>query len=72
MAGVITPSPKNSEAPKMPSVTNSTMRGTRRRRASAASAMIPPSPRLWTRMITPAYLTETTSVIDQKISETIP
>ena len=34
--------------------------------------MMPPSPRLWARMMKPAYLTDTTIVSDQKISETMP
>ena len=47
IAGVIIPSPKNSEAPKMPSATSATSRGCRRsatRRTSAIRARIPPSP----------------------------
>ena len=36
------------------------------------SAMIPPSPRLWARMMKPAYLIETTIISAQKISETTP
>ena len=39
---------------------------------SALSAMIPPSPRLWARMMNPAYLIETSMISAQKISEAIP
>ena len=66
------PSPKNSAAPKMPSVTSGRAGATRLRCSSAASAMIPPSPRLWARMMNPAYLIETTIISAQKISETTP
>ena len=34
--------------------------------------MIPPSPRLWARMMKPAYLIETTIISAQKISEATP
>jgi hypothetical protein len=44
----------------------------RRRWTSAVSAMMPPSPRLCARMMTPAYLIVTTITSDQKISETTP
>ena len=66
------PSPKNSAAPKIPRVTRATPCTTRFRCSSAASAMIPPSPRLWARMMNPAYLIETTIISAQKISETTP
>ena len=39
---------------------------------SATSAMIPPSPRLWARMMKPAYLIETSIISAQKISDAIP
>ena len=38
----------------------------------AVSAMIPPSPRLWARMMKPAYLIETTIISAQKINEATP
>ena len=66
------PSPKNSPAPNMPSTIRAAARGTRRRWISAVRAMIPPSPRLWARMMKPAYLIDTTTVSDQKISEAMP
>ncbi len=72
MAGVIIPSPKNSAAPKIPNVVSTATRPIRLRCTSAVRAMIPPSPRLWARMMKPAYLTETTIISVQKMSDTIP
>ena len=72
IAGVMIPSPKNSAAPKMPSITSAPAWATRLRCSSARSAMMPPSPRLWARMMKPAYLIETTIVSAQKISDTMP
>ena len=72
IAGVIMPSPKNKPAPKMPRVTRMNVRPIRLRWTSAVSAMIPPSPRLWARMMNPAYFVETTIISVQKMSETIP
>jgi hypothetical protein len=66
------PSPKNSPAPKMPSVMSANAWGTRRRLITAVRAMMPPSPRLWARMMKPAYLIETTIINDQKMSEAMP
>ena len=43
-----------------------------RRRASAVSAMTPPSPSLSARMRMPMYLTDTIRVTDQNIIETTP
>ena len=34
--------------------------------------MIPPSPRLWARMMNPAYLIDTTTISAQKINDAIP
>ena len=48
------------------------MWGTRLRVTSATNAMIPPSPRLWARMMKPAYLIETSIISAQKISDAIP
>ena len=52
MAGVIMLSPKNSEAPKIPSAASTTARRPpmRRRRISVISAMMPPSPSLSARI----------------------
>src|SRR5215470_11235161 len=76
IAGVITLSPKNSEAPKTPSTASilAVRRplGTPRRRIKVISAMIPPSPSLSARMTRETYVTVTISVTDQKISETTP
>jgi hypothetical protein len=71
-AGVIMPSPKNSPAPKIPSTMSFALWGTLRRLTSAVSAMIPPSPRLWARMMNPAYLIETSIISAQKMSDAIP
>ena len=40
--------------------------------SSVVSAMIPPSPRLWARMMKPAYLIDTSTISAQKISDEIP
>ena len=66
------PSPKNSAAPKIPSVTSSAPWTTLLRCSKAVSAMIPPSPRLWARMMKPAYLIDTTTISAQKINDAIP
>ena len=47
------------------------MWGTRRRVTSATSAMIPPLPRLWARMMN-RVLIETSIISAQKISDEIP
>ncbi len=72
IAGVIMPSPKNRPAPKIPNVTRIAVRPTPRRWIRAASAITPPSPRLWARITKHAYLIDTTIKSAQKISETIP
>ena len=74
IAGVITLSPKNSDAPNTASISDSpTTRGALvNRRASAPSAMTPPSPSLSARMTNSTYLTDTMIVIDQKTSEMTP
>jgi len=41
-------------------------------KASAISAMIPPSPRLSARITKPTYLIETTMINDHRISDRIP
>ena len=65
-------SPKNSAAPKRPIVTKAAPWATLFRWIRDASAMMPPSPRLCARMMKPAYLTPTTMISAQKISETTP
>src|SRR6516165_5756121 len=76
MAGVIMLSPKNSEAPKIPSPASTALArvppGSARRRIRAISAMIPPSPSLSARITSKTYVTVTMIVTDQKISETTP
>ena len=72
MAGVIMPSPKNNAAPNIPNVTSNAPRATWFRWRRAVSAMIPPSPRLCARMMTPAYLMDATIVSAQKISDATP
>ena len=76
IAGVIMLSPKNSEAPKMPSAASTSCRpppaGRARRRISVISAMMPPSPSLSARITSSTYVTVTMIVTDQKISETTP
>src|SRR3546814_992752 len=75
IAGVITPSPKNSEAPKMPRmpttyVDREPLRSVRW--ASVISAMMPPSPSLSARMMMVTYLTVTTIISDQNTSDSRP
>ena len=76
MAGVIMLSPKNSEAPKMPSAASTALArappGRARRRIKAISAMIPPSPSLSARITSMTYVTVTMIITDQKISEMTP
>ena len=69
-------SPKNSEAPKIPSAARA-MRvrrppRTRPRRMSVISAMMPPSPSLSARITSSTYVTVTMMVTAQKMSETTP
>ena len=75
IAGVITPSPKNSDAPKIPRMP--TAYAEREplgnvRCASAMSAMMPPSPSLSARMMMVTYLSVTTIISAQKISDRMP
>src|SRR5260370_10939417 len=76
MAGVIMLSPKNSEAPKIPSAASTIFArlpaGRARRRIEAIRAMTPPSQSLSARITSRTYVTVTMVVTDQKISETIP
>ena len=76
IAGVIMLSPKNSEAPKIPSAASTIFArrppGRARRRIRAISDMIPPSPSLSARITSRTYVMVTTIVTDQKISEMIP
>src|SRR6266536_2629137 len=76
IAGVIMLSPKNSEAPKIPSAASAIFvrrpPGRARLRIRAISAMIPPSPSLSARITSSTYVIVTTIVTDQKISEMTP
>ncbi len=74
IAGVMTPSPKNKQAPAMPtSPTVARMAGlTQTRWASAMSARMPPSPRLSARITSMTYFTVTIRISDQKIRERMP
>jgi hypothetical protein len=76
IAGVITLSPKNREAPKTPSAASTTavrrLPGAPPRRIKVISAMIPPSPSLSARITSRTYVTVTMIVTAQKISETTP
>lgn len=75
MAGVITPSPKNSEAPKMPRMpTTYAERDPLRmvRWVSAISAMMPPSPSLSARMMMVTYLSVTVTISAQNASDSTP
>ena len=74
IAGVITPSPKNRQAPAMPTRASALRMPvpTETRCASAISARMPPSPRLSARMISVTYFTVTISTSDQKISDRMP
>lgn len=75
MAGVITLSPKNSDAPMTPRSMTTLQRlpplGTPWR-TSAASAMMPPSPSLSARSTKSTYLIVTMMVSDQNIQEIVP
>ena len=75
MAGVSMPSPKNSARPSIAAVpiANLVRRPSPGERwASEASARIPPSPSLSARMMSRTYLTVTTMISDQTISDTTP
>ncbi len=74
IAGVIKPSPKNRQAPMMPTSVSAlrTPVPTETRCASAISARMPPSPRLSACMISVTYFTVTMSTRDQKMRERMP
>ena len=74
MAGVRTPSPKNSAAPSIPAAAigchNLQLRVALP--SNALSANTPPSPRLSTRSMRTTYLIEMTKISDQKMSDSTP
>ena len=87
IAGVMTPSPYSSAAPRNPSVSTSAVPCCRDARsdatcaalrptcppsAIASNARIPPSPRLSARMMIVTYFTLTTMMSDQTNSDTAP
>ncbi len=74
IAGVMMPSPKNRQAPVMPTSARMLRVPVPRetRCASAISARMPPSPRLSARITSSTYLTVTISTSDQKISDRMP
>jgi len=76
IAGVIMLSPKNSDAPKIPSAASASLvrrpPRTPRRRISVISARMPPSPSLSARITSSTYLIVTMIVTDQKINEITP
>jgi hypothetical protein len=75
IAGVIIESPKNSDAPKMPTaISDPSAAGfaPERRTSSAISAMIPPSPSLSARMTNTTYSSVTTIMTAQNTSEITP
>ena len=71
---MITPSPKNRQAPAMPTraIALLTPRPTETRCASAISARMPPSPRLSARITRKTYFSVTMMISDQKISDSTP
>ena len=74
IAGVMTPSPKNRQAPVMPISARALRRGllVTPRWASTISARMPPSPRLSARITSSTYLTVTMRMSDQKNSDSTP
>ena len=74
IAGVMTPSPKNRQAPAIPTSAMALRIWvpTETRCASAISARMPPSPWLSARMTRVTYLIVTISTSDQKISDRTP
>ena len=75
IAGVMTPSPKKIEVPKMPrksSLRRSFGRSRTACEASASIAIRPPSPLLSARRMSTTYLRETTIVSVQNTSESTP
>ena len=72
IAGVITESPRNIEAPMTPSRNTSAVRRPSARVASAVSESVPPSPLLSARSRTSTYLIVTTTISAHRISESTP
>ena len=75
IAGVMVPSPYSKVAPISPTMTMTARHPPRLAFCGlirARRARMPPSPWLLARMMRPAYLTEITTISDQKINDTIP
>ena len=72
IAGVMTASPRNMEAPTTPSKKTSAVRRPSARVASAVSDSVPPSPLLSARSSRTTYFRVTTTISDHRISESTP
>ena len=72
MAGVMTASPKNIEAPRMPMTRAKPPRLPSAPRTSATSDSVPPSPLLSAYIKKRTYFSVTTRVSDQMSSDTTP
>jgi hypothetical protein len=72
IAGVITESPRNMEAPITPSRKMTAVRCPRARVASAVNESVPPSPLLSARSRMSTYLIATTIISAHRISESTP
>jgi len=72
IAGVMTASPKNMEAPTTPSRNTSAVRRPNARVASAVKERVPPSPLLSARNNRSTYLIATTTINAHTISESTP
>jgi len=72
IAGVMTASPKNMEAPTTPSRKTSAVRRPNARVASAVNDSVPPSPLLSARSSRSTYLIATTTISAHRISESTP
>ena len=72
IAGVMTASPKNMEAPTTPSRNTSAVRRPNARVASAVNDRVPPSPLLSARSSRSTYLIATTTINAHTISESTP
>ena len=72
MAGVMTASPKNIEAPTTPSKNTTAVRRPNARVASAVKDRVPPSPLLSARSRMSTYLIATTTISAHRMSESTP
>ncbi len=72
IAGVITASPRNMEAPTTPSRNTSVVRRPSARVANAVKESVPPSPLLSARSSNSTYLITTTMISAHRISDSTP